>query len=87
MNVIHNAVFDPTLNDGAGGWRSLRTTDLAGGGGGGGGGGDASAANQLALKAVVGVTSDAAWDGVAANPTMMAVLKKIALNTNNVLVP
>lgn len=84
MNVIHNAVFDPALNDGAGGWRSLRTTDLAGGGG---GGGDASAANQLALKAVVGATSDAAWDGVAANPTMMAVLKMIALNTNSVLVP
>mgnify|MGYP007086366679 CR=1 FL=1 len=84
MNVIHNAVFDPTLNDGAGGWRSLRTTDL--GGGGGGGGGDASAANQLALKAVIGSTSDAAWDGVAANPTMMAVLKMIAINTQEVVV-
>lgn len=84
MNVIHNAIFDPALNSGAGGWRSMKTTDL--GGGGGGGGGDASAANQLALQAVIGSTSDAAWDGVAANPTMMAVLKMIAINTQEVVV-
>lgn len=36
MNVIHNAIFDPALNSGAGGWRSMKTTDLGGGGGGGG---------------------------------------------------
>lgn len=81
---VFNSIWDPTLNGGSGGWRSMKTTDL---GGGGGGGGDASAANQLALKAVIGSTTDAAWDGVSANPTMMAVLKKIAINTNNVLVP
>ena len=83
MNVVHNAVFDPTLN-GTGGWRSLKTTDLSGGGG---GGGDASAANQLLLNAAIGTPSDAAWDGVATDATVISLLKAIALNTTEIVVP
>lgn len=82
MQNSRMAIYDPATAT----WRALTADDL-GGGGGGGGGGDASAANQLALKDVIGSRTDAAWDGVAANPTLMAVLKKIALNTNNVVVP
>ena len=32
-------------------------------------------------SASFGSTSDAPWDGVSANPSMISLLKKIALNT------
>lgn len=81
MNVVHNAIWDATLKGGAGGWRSLKTTDLGGGGGGGGGGGDASAANQLLMLAAIGTPADPPWDGVTESASLISVMKAVALNT------
>lgn len=55
-------------------------------GAGGGAGGDASAANQLILNAAIGSPSDAAWDMVSADATLISIAKAIALNTQTVLV-
>jgi hypothetical protein len=41
----------------------------------------AKEATLAALSAKIGTTADAAWDGVAATATVIALLKKIALNT------
>lgn len=48
----------------------------------GGAGGDASASNQEALIALIGDVSDAAWDGTSPDATVIALLKRIALNTD-----
>lgn len=55
-------------------------------GGGGGSGGDASAANQVTLNTAIGTQADAAWDMVSANASLIAIAKRIALNTSNVVV-
>ena len=43
--------------------------------------GDAAATPIPIASAAIGTPSDAPWDGVAANATVISLLKKIALNT------
>lgn len=47
-----------------------------------GGGGSASSDNQETLIASIGDVSDPAWDMLTADATVIAILKRIALNTD-----